>query len=148
MGGLNLEDVASPRSPFSPGIPDSPVSPGHPCGPGGPWGQKFKSGVPAVAWCSVIRQVNTRIPNIWKKKRFLKWCMQLPEKYKANFDVSSEGPSSGVTNEGPSGQYWARYNQNKNIYYLTTCITTSVIKGCFMLIFGIFKNSSSTFKHQ
>jgi hypothetical protein len=24
--------------------------------------------------------------------------MQLPEKEKANFDVSSEGPSSGVTN--------------------------------------------------
>ena len=31
--------------------------------------------------------------------------MQLAEKYKENFDVSSEGPSSGVTNEGPSGQY-------------------------------------------
>ena len=30
--------------------------------------------------------------------------MQLPEKYKENFDVSSEGPSSGVTvtpDEGP-----------------------------------------------
>jgi hypothetical protein len=27
--------------------------------------------------------------------------MQLPEKYKENFDVSSEGPSSGVTSGGP-----------------------------------------------
>ena len=26
--------------------------------------------------------------------------MQIPEKYKENFDVSSEGPSSGVTNSG------------------------------------------------
>jgi hypothetical protein len=26
--------------------------------------------------------------------------MQLPEKYKENFDVSSEGPSSGVTSGG------------------------------------------------
>ena len=26
--------------------------------------------------------------------------MQLPEKYKENFDVSSEGPSSGVTSAG------------------------------------------------
>ena len=30
--------------------------------------------------------------------------MQLPEKYKENFDVSSEGPSSGVTGEG-----WENY---------------------------------------
>jgi hypothetical protein len=31
--------------------------------------------------------------------------MQLPKKYKENFDVSSEGPSSGIssgTDEGPS----------------------------------------------
>jgi hypothetical protein len=30
--------------------------------------------------------------------------MQLPEKYKENFDVSSEGPSSGVTSGG-----WENY---------------------------------------
>jgi hypothetical protein len=60
--------------------------------------------------------------------------MQLPEKYKENFDVSSEGPSSGITvtpHKGPSLKtskfsptnerlfifYWHTYTR-KN---LTTC---------------------------
>jgi hypothetical protein len=35
--------------------------------------------------------------------------MQLPEKYKQNFDVSSEGPSSGVTSGG-----WENYYEYKS----------------------------------
>ena len=42
--------------------------------------------------------------------------MQLPEKYKENFDVSSEGPSSGVTSqtpdEGPLGSCIPTMNES------------------------------------
>jgi hypothetical protein len=34
--------------------------------------------------------------------------MQLPEKYKENFDVSSEGPSSVISDEGLSLRAFAR----------------------------------------
>jgi hypothetical protein len=37
--------------------------------------------------------------------------MQLPEKYKENFDVSSEGPSSGV-NSGGRENYMSFYTKN------------------------------------
>ena len=37
--------------------------------------------------------------------------IQLPEKYKENFDVSSEGPSSGVTGGGREN-YMSFYTKN------------------------------------
>ena len=43
--------------------------------------------------------------------------MQLPEKYKENFDVSSEGPSSGVLTTFP--QSWT--SRAVTVYY-TLCV--------------------------
>jgi hypothetical protein len=48
--------------------------------------------------------------------------MQIPEKYKENFDVSSEGPSSGITNQGPSLE-----TSKFSLYFSGSCIPTNEI---------------------
>jgi ribulose 1,5-bisphosphate carboxylase large subunit-like protein len=47
--------------------------------------------------------------------------MQLPEQYKENFDVSSEGPSSGVT----IVSYDSLQTSKFSLYFTSSCIPTN-----------------------
>jgi hypothetical protein len=48
--------------------------------------------------------------------------MQLPEEYKENFDVSSEGPSSSLTEEGPSPAITSKVS----LYFSGSCISVNL----------------------
>ena len=65
--------------------------------------------------------------------------MQLPGKYKENIDVSSEGPSSGVTSlvKPDKGLYTSKFS----LYFSGSCIPTNesllLVNVCFTSAIGV-----------